>query len=203
MHKKDTTMRSYKLAGGAAMKKISLLIIILTLSLPLGISSAQDPAPGNKEDNACNPGGVMDGNCDTHWAWVCGYYLARWQANGGWFTPNNPFNDACLSLLPARPVLESPALATGGAAATGGTVFPSIGCVMINTDDYANFGGNFFLAVPTNSYEDPDCISALARLSARRVYAPAPFDPNALCLAGYGSTLAGQVDNNPDIYRCN
>lgn len=82
------------------MKKIILLVLIIILALPLGMSSAQEP--GTKEDNACNEGGSMAGKCETAWHWVCGWYLARWEANGGWNTPNNRLNDACLSLLPPQ-----------------------------------------------------------------------------------------------------
>jgi hypothetical protein len=84
---------------------------LLTLLVPVGITSAGDPAIGSPDDNACNAGGVMDGKCTTEWHWVCGWYLARWQSNGGWLTPNNPFNDACASLLPPRPVSEAAAFA--------------------------------------------------------------------------------------------
>jgi hypothetical protein len=74
----------------------------------MGLTSAQTPPLGSKEDNACNPGGAMEGKCGNDpWDWACGWYLARWQSNGGWLTPNNPFNDACLSLLPPRPAPDT------------------------------------------------------------------------------------------------
>jgi hypothetical protein len=86
------------------MKSLFMFLVLVTLILPFSLTSAQSPAPGSIEDNACNRGGVMADKCTTQWHWVCGYYLARWQSNGGWFTRNNPFNDACLSLLPPVPV---------------------------------------------------------------------------------------------------
>jgi hypothetical protein len=91
------------------MKPTIVFLLILSLLVPLGMTSAQNPPLGSKDDNACNPGGAMEGKCSIEWHWVCGWYLARWQANGGWFTPNNPFNDACLSLLPSRPLPEAEA----------------------------------------------------------------------------------------------
>jgi hypothetical protein len=96
------------------LKRLLTLILLLTLLVPVGITSAGDPAIGSPDDNACNKGGVMDGKCGTDpWAWVCGWYLARWQSNGGWLTPNNPFNDACASLLPPHPVPASDAAQNG------------------------------------------------------------------------------------------
>lgn len=87
------------------MKKAIWILLIIVLAFPIGMVSAQEP--GTKEDNACYEGGSMAGKCDTPWEWVCGYYLARWEANGGWATPNNPFNDACASLLPPLPSAEA------------------------------------------------------------------------------------------------
>lgn len=85
--------------------KRSLLLMLALLMLIAPISAmAQEPPLGSAEDNACNAGGVMEGKCDTPWEWICGYYLARWTTNGGWFTPNNFFPDWCASLLPPRPV---------------------------------------------------------------------------------------------------
>lgn len=84
------------------MKRALLLILALTLLIPVGMTHAQEP--GTKEDNACYEGGSMAGKCDTEWEWVCGYYLARWERAGGWNTPNNVLNTACISLLPPQPV---------------------------------------------------------------------------------------------------
>lgn len=89
------------------IKKLILCCLLLAMMLPINMVGAQDPILGTKEDNACNEGGSMAGKCDTPWAWECGYYLARWEANGGWNTPNNPFNDACVSLLPPVPATET------------------------------------------------------------------------------------------------
>lgn len=85
-------------------KSLSLITVLMLVLLGNQFAYAQDP--GTKEDNACNEGGSMAGKCDTPWEWVCGYYLARWEANGGWNTPNNVLNDACVSLLPPRAIQE-------------------------------------------------------------------------------------------------
>jgi hypothetical protein len=59
-------------------KRLTLLVLIALIALlPLGSAFADDPAIGSKEDNACNPGGEMNGKCTTEWDWVCGWYLAR------------------------------------------------------------------------------------------------------------------------------
>lgn len=84
------------------MKKVFWLILIIVVAFPMNMISAQEP--NTKEDNACYEGGSMAGKCDTPWEWVCGWYLARWEANGGWSTKNNLFNDSCVSLLPSVPI---------------------------------------------------------------------------------------------------
>lgn len=79
-----------------------LLLVGLVASLAFGnVASAQDPSVGSKEDNACNTGGALEGKCDSAWAWVCGWYLARLQS--GNFTRFQVI-DSCASLLPALPV---------------------------------------------------------------------------------------------------
>jgi hypothetical protein len=84
------------------MNKLALLILIFALILPFGIVTAQEPPIGSSDDNACNKGGAMEGKCDTPWEWTCGYYLARWEKEGGW-TSNYAFPNDCQSLLPPRP----------------------------------------------------------------------------------------------------
>jgi hypothetical protein len=84
-----------------------LLVIVLSVLLIFGTVLpvfADDPKPGSKEDNACYPGGAMEGKCDTEWEWVCGYYLAHWLTAGGWFNGKNSIPDSCISLLPPKPL---------------------------------------------------------------------------------------------------
>lgn len=57
------------------MKRASLLLLVLVvLAVLSGGVSAQEESPA---ENACNPGGLMAGKCDTAWEWECGYYLAQ------------------------------------------------------------------------------------------------------------------------------
>lgn len=89
------------------MKRLLLLVlIVLVAALPLANVYAEDPAIGSKEDNACNAGGSLEGKCDTPWAWVCGWYLARYQAG---IIPS--VISACSSLIP--PVPDAAAEAEG------------------------------------------------------------------------------------------
>jgi hypothetical protein len=82
------------------MKYLLTLILLLTLLVPVGITSAGDPAIGSPDDNACNAGGVMDGKCTTEWHWVCGWYLARLNKN---LITRAQFPAQCSSLLAPLP----------------------------------------------------------------------------------------------------
>lgn len=91
------------------MKKLFFVVAMLMLVSGVMLMSAtptyaEEPAVGTPEDNACNPGGVMEGKCDTDWEWGCGYYLARWISAGGW-GGNYAMNTDCVSLLPPVPVV--------------------------------------------------------------------------------------------------
>lgn len=83
------------------MKRLLFILVIVVLALPFGMAHAEDPAVGSKEDNACNAGGSMAGQCTTEWHWVCGYYLARF--NTGVFS-RVQVPAACGSLLATIPV---------------------------------------------------------------------------------------------------
>jgi hypothetical protein len=108
------------------MKKFLLILVLLALILPLGISQAQ--TPGTPEDNACNEGGAMAGKCppDSEWHWVCGYYMARFYTQsynqGGYNTSLVP--DWCASLLPPRPIPAPAAVSGPSQVVTGGFVEP-------------------------------------------------------------------------------
>lgn len=110
------------------MKRLMLVLLAIALWIPIGMVNAQEPLPGTKEDNACNPGGSMAGKCETPWHWVCGYYLARWEAAGGWNTQGNVLNDACVSLLPTAPEASGSGIIT-----TCHTVFP-FGTLCVSSD---------------------------------------------------------------------
>jgi hypothetical protein len=102
--------------------KITLLCLLVMLCLAVVTPALADgPAIGSPQDNACNGGGAMNPHCTTHWHWVCGYYIARFNdplANAnhiaGWgagpadyYSVSQPyFNDDCASLYPDRPASE-------------------------------------------------------------------------------------------------
>jgi hypothetical protein len=170
-------------------------VLVLMFILPMGFASAQTPPLGSKEDNACNPGGAMEGKCgDNPWAWVCGWYLARWQSNGGWLTPNNPFNDACLSLLPPRPI-SAPELPSS----------PFIGCQVANfLSVHVNFGSSNVLAPPVPIYSDASC-STLIPLNdyiVPLVYAANLTEALALCQSNFGIATASVTSVNANVFLC-
>lgn len=175
------------------MKKLACVILFFLLSFPVGISFAQDP--NTAQDNACFPNGSMAGKCDSAWAWVCGYYLARWESAGGWFAPNNTIPDWCASLLPPRPSSDP---ITGTSAAL--PPFPSAGCIFDGTQ-YLNFGGGYALGGGP-FYTNPTCTppDTAAAYHSMIVYAPAPYDPVALCQSV--GTLGVHNAAANDIYYC-
>jgi hypothetical protein len=92
-----------------------------------------------EDDNACYPGGLMEDDCTTEWHWECGWYLARWQANGGWQTmPFYP--DWCAPEVLLPPLPQTPQTASGGDA-------PGFACV-ISTN-----GLNTFCQTGSNQFE--------------------------------------------------
>lgn len=80
------------------LKVCMVMTLVVVVLLPLGPVQAQNAA----EDNACYAGGTLAGKCDTEWEWVCGWYLARWEAAGGWAKFGNSIVDWCSSILPPR-----------------------------------------------------------------------------------------------------
>lgn len=79
------------------MNKIStILIVILSLFLSVGVGFAQEPDQ-SEPGNACFEGGSMANKCDNPWAWVCGWYLIRYEV--GIFT-RQQVPAMCAILLP-------------------------------------------------------------------------------------------------------
>lgn len=169
----------------------AILILMLLFSLLPSVAMAQTPEVGSPADNACNEGGSMAGKCDSEWEWDCGYYLARWLSAGGWAgTYRLPV--WCEVLLPPRPLIEAPIIASSSPA------FPVAFCVQI-AGAYYNFNGGFVAG--GSQFVDALCTNpGAAAFNSDLVYSPAPFDPNALCI------LAGRPGVNvilaPDIYLC-
>lgn len=81
------------------MKVISLFLLMLLLVVP--IASAQEPA----EDNACNPGGSMEGKCISDWHWTCGWYLARYE-RGEYTVLEVPQDCAASLIIPYLPPVQ-------------------------------------------------------------------------------------------------
>ena len=99
--------------------------------------------PLTPQDNACFPGGSMEGKCTTDWEWSCGWYLARWQAMGGYASRNEDFMPAnCTSLLPARPVKvgsdDGEVSAPAGPAPTSVPVPPMALCISSEKSEEAD-----------------------------------------------------------------
>jgi len=111
------------------MKKLFFMIAIMmlvsgALAMTATPSYAEEPAIGSAADNACNPGGSLEGKCTTEWHWGCGYYLARWEAAGGW-GGDYPMPTFCAGVLPPLP----PVVITIDAGdAIGGDVASLAGC---------------------------------------------------------------------------
>lgn len=142
------------------MKRVLLLILVFALLIPIGITTAQEP--GTKADNACYEGGSMAGKCDTEWEWVCGYYLARWESAGGWNTPNNLFNSACISLLPPPPVAGTPVAEVLELCRTGGGVTFCIYSNGVATGDTGSNGSIDNVALHTTGPIPASCPSSFA-----------------------------------------
>lgn len=175
------------------MKKVVWIILILLFALPLSMATAQDPAPNTTQDNACYEGGSMAGKCDTEWEWVCGWYLARWEANGGWNAVGNSLNNACASLLPPRPA-ENFATDSSGSAVVAGP-----GCIPFFGGFYVNFVG-FSIAAPTIIYDDTNCTNDVSMIGTALVYAADIVAAEALCQNTFG--LAVFNNPAPNIYTC-
>jgi hypothetical protein len=109
------------------MRKLILLTLVLVMLMPFGLSQAQEPTAGSKEDNACNEGGVMwspdpDSGCQSEWAWNAGWYLARFLA-GKLTRAQVPL--IYQSVLPPLPL---PSVAPVVAASTTGPTGPVAVC---------------------------------------------------------------------------
>jgi hypothetical protein len=182
------------------MKRLLGIVFIFTLLLTsVGLAGAQEPPINTPADNACNEGGVMAGKCgDSEWAWTCGWHLARWLTRGGW-SGTYDMPATCAILLPTRPpviVVEAPA--SSGPAAPA---FPSGNCVFFGgfLHVYVNFNGGFSVPFGATAYSNDQCTLAFTT-TAKLIYAPPPFDADALCFAAFGSNAIDTFPNN--VYSC-
>lgn len=178
------------------MKSVSIILLVIIVVLVLFVPAYAQDDGGSTDDNECLTGGVMEGKCTSDWHWICGWYLDNWFDKGGWLAnPPTDFPDWCnpRSLLPPPPPPPDP-------NAPG---FPSGGCVYNGPyyNDYTNFNGGWALAAPSPVYSDSGCTLFSTTWIQGIVYAPAPFDANALCQAAFGRNA---VFNSPpsDVYLC-
>ncbi|MCL4875234.1 MAG: hypothetical protein KJ064_01175 [Anaerolineae bacterium] len=83
------------------MKRAVIFLVLVVLLLVSVSVYAQDGSP---TDNACNPGGALDGKCTTDWHWTCGWYLARFYQGTAAGVPSS-----CQSLVSSLPAeLQKP-----------------------------------------------------------------------------------------------
>jgi hypothetical protein len=187
------------------MQRLLGIVFIFTLLLTsVGLAGAQEPPINTPADNACNEGGLMAGKCNTEWEWVCGYYLARW-VNAGGYSSTYAFPDWCapsLLLPPRPPVIVTASASTSSSPAA--PAFPSLGCVDFGPGGQVNFAGSYFLPAGSPRYNAFTACTAIGVFAPlpRIVYAPPPFDANALCGSAFGTTLFVPVGGG-DMYICN
>ncbi len=185
---------------------LTILLLIITSVVILTPASAQDA-----DDNACYTGGAMEGKCTSDWHWICGWYVDNWLDKGGWSAyPPTDFPDWCdpISLLPPRPSVDPITLVvlpvpTPGPTPTPPPTHPSAGCVYNGPyyNDYTDFKGGWSLAAPSSVYSDAGCTLFSVTWIQGVVYAPAPYDANALCQEAFGKNA---VFTSPPsaVYLC-
>jgi hypothetical protein len=139
----------------------------------------------NERANACYDGASMEGKCDTEWAWVCGWYIIRFD--DGIYT-NEQVPAACTSLITTHTPV--PALPPGG------------GCQQYDIAGfYVDFGSGYFLASghPASTI-DSTCTILNATHHLNIVYAPA--GTNALSRCNDHGTYTNAILLYGDVYRC-
>jgi hypothetical protein len=98
--------------------RILLLVGLLLLFVTLVAAAQEAPPDVDPNANACGAGGVMEGKCnqdtngdgiveayEVEWAWGCGWYLVRLNAN---LITMDEFPVACGSLIPPPPPEPTP-----------------------------------------------------------------------------------------------
>ncbi len=182
------------------MKKLSLLAIILLLTIGgIPAVSADEPLPETAEDNWCYPGGDWDdGRCVTNWHWVCGWYMARYEA-GKLSRPQ--ILDMCKHLLPSLPQ------SVFGVSSTGGVFsIAKAGCFE------ASFPGNYFVTTGdvvqplvgplTPSYSDPGCTTLSGNITAAIAFTWANTAAEALTQCQGIGGLSINPQTEPLFYAC-
>lgn len=168
--------------------RASLFIAALLMGLMVVVvASAQDiPA---EDDNECYTGGLWEGQCVTEWHWECGWYVYSWRTTG---TSIPEWCNYRIGVPDSLPVLPP---------------YPSANCFYNGAgyNDYTDFGGGWWLPASAPAiYSDPGCTTLIVgeTWNFRIIYAPAPYDPEALCQAAFGTGLLGLSTGAPGLYLC-
>ncbi|MCS6835841.1 MAG: hypothetical protein NZ750_07470 [Anaerolineae bacterium] len=133
-----------------------LLILVVAIAALAALAIAETPAPTpDPKDNACYPGGSMDGRCEDDNHWNAGWYYARWEQGK---IKREDFPVMYIWVLP--PLLEPAEQAQGSSS---GICYPFELFDSLLYTGPANTLGNFIY------YAEPDCTGE-----------PEPFDEDAL-----------------------
>lgn len=195
------------------MKKIFVIVIIaVTLLSGFRVAFAQEPTGtddlGNLNDpmqneraNACYEGGSMAGKCDSEWAWVCGWYLIRYEAR---IFTREQVHTMCASLLPRLP--EQVAGTTNAGLST--LTWPSAGCHYSPTFGlYIIWAGNQTQGPPMEMTWDGTCATPPHTGIGGFFFVSVPDSAAASTLCtGSGYSLIDQISSPAGawpIYRCN
>ena len=87
-------------------------------------------------------------------------------------------------------------------------VYPSAGCILavvIFGNQYANFGGSFYVPANYSLFSDANCSSVSGTsFTVPIVYAPAGFDADTLCREAFGTSVKTTSSTSvADTYFCN
>lgn len=149
------------------MKKLIIAVCISLLSITTVFAQGvddkgnpNDPAT-NERANSCYEGGNMAGKCDSDWAWTCGWYVMRWEADNTYIVP-----DECSSLVfyapPPEPTLVVPT------------------CYSTNIA-YLKFTGGVNVSPSADEFSDADCTDYLNEVTL--VEAEDKTSADAACIA--------------------
>jgi hypothetical protein len=169
------------------MVMFSLFLLVVASSV-MAQDAASPDSPSSivtEDDNECYEGGLLEGQCTTEWHWQCGWYIRNWLT-----TPNAYLPEWCHYNV--SPVISR-------------VPYPSGGCVYNGSyyNDYTDFGGGWWLFKGPNIYIDADCtVPAGQPWLIDIVYAPAPYDAEALCQEAFGKSQNGNTPGSVDIFRC-
>lgn len=117
------------------MRKIVLILVVLLLAVTLTYAQEPDASPS---ENACNPGGALEGKCNSEWHWTCGWYLAQFYEGKAASVPSD-----CQILVDVLP----PDLQKPGALVYVGSYNPEPGTA---ADNACNEGGSMWRENPVD-----------------------------------------------------